>query len=76
MLLWYDGVVLNQDEIFDMAHPQDPSRITLHDFLHCGVGHVIVRYLDPPSTYARTEPLGVPEAVSSSLIRRPARRPA
>lgn len=32
-----------QDEIFDMAHPKDPTRITIEDFLECGTGSIIVR---------------------------------
>ena len=32
-----------KDEVFDMARPKVPSRITLEDFLACGVGSIIVR---------------------------------
>jgi hypothetical protein len=32
-----------QDEIFDMACPKDPSRITLRDLIACGTGGIIVR---------------------------------
>merc|ERR1712098_300291 len=33
------------DEIFDMAKPLDPLRITLADLLRCGVGDTIVTML-------------------------------
>ena len=35
-----------KDEVFDMARPKAPSRITLEDFLACGVGNIIVRWVN------------------------------
>ena len=33
------------DEIFDMAKPKDPSKITMSDLINCGVGDTIVSML-------------------------------